>query len=737
MDIIPDQQSSQAHTLGLGGWFRAALITFALVGSLEWLLAATSSTAAGFGGLVGGMLVIVSIWVLCGSVWALGSGIVLKIVSGRASGAFLVTRLVDQWKQWWAQRHSERDLRRLATFVSVMVALAAFAAASLGLTAYLIDNRHGSWLIAAASLVGQVVLAVIVITAAFGLRRYLLMALVWLQKTIWPQEKSAARWLHTPALVMASVLLIAGAAVFGLVTRFDIFLAVDGPSLALIAAAIVAHPWVAYFLRRRKPLHAGLRRALWAAPLLAVVVAAVASRHAESRRLLALHGASANYVFNTLQRHVDLDQIFQSGGDCPSLDPWGRPPDGMSYEEYNARCLDPAYEQPVARTEVPAFERPELEQRPSFLFITWDSVRVDRLGYMGHERNTTPNLDAFAEQSLVFNHAFAQDSGTGPSFWSLLAGKTPFQVDLPDATGFPPKIGADEKMLGELLQKAGYQTEAVMCGSVFDTSGWGIKRGFDRFENICGKKKRDLAPIVADDAVETMQRVAGLDKPFFLWVHFYDVHGPYSNHPEIGYGDERVDNYDEELRYTDTHFQRLLDIAKKVADTRPLYTVFGADHGENFGEHGSDPHARNLYRIVTQVPMIIHGPNVESRRVDAPVAFNDVYPTVLDLAGIPVPEESTMVSQVPVLFGAEADDKRMIFQENSYSRPRRHTRAVVYDRFHYIMDLTMSTNELYDYVDDPLERENLIGAGLVEEQVMHQALLRFLKTSHIPEGLRD
>src|SRR5690554_673656 len=716
---------------GLGNWFRAALLTFGLAGGIEWLLAATSSTSASLSGVVVGALVIVSIWVVCGAVWALASGLGLALMSGRASATFLVARLIAAWKRWWEERHTPRDLQRLATIACGLVGVAVFSAGSVALTAHLIENRNGPWLIAAASLVGQGILALAVLASATALRRLLIALLGRLR------DKQVALWLHTPALFAVSMVFLLGAAIIGLVTYFEIFLAIEGPSLALGAAAVAVHPLVAYLWTRRGKPSTWLRRALWAAPLLAVVVAGVASQNADARRILALHGASANFAFNTFQRHVDLDQFFASSSECPPLGPLGRPPEGMSFEAYEAQCLDPKYDRPVARPEPPPSDRPDLKQRPSFLFITWDSVRADRLGYMGHARNTTPNLDAFAAKSLVFNRAFSQDSGTGPSFWSLLAGKTPFQVTLPDASRFPPKLGPDEKMLGELFAQNGYQIEAVMCGGVFDTPGWGIKRGFKRFENVCGKKKRDLAPIVADHAIETLERVSDSDKPFFLWVHFYDVHEPYSDHPDIGFGDKRVDNYDEELRYTDTHMQKLLDAAEKVAGTRPIYTIFGADHGENFDEHGFDPHARNLYRVVTQVPMITHGPNIEPQRIEAPVALNDVYPTVLDLAGIPIPEESTMVSQVPVLYGAEPDAKRMVFQENSYSRPRRHTRAVVYDRFHYIMDLTMNTSELYDYVDDPLERKNLASAGLIEEQIMRQALIRFLQSSHIPEGLRN
>lgn len=721
---------------GLGTWFRASLFTFAVAGTGDWALAWSSSTGVGPVGLATGWVVFVGLWMLGATLWAFASATALWLATGSATLNPLFKRLTDGARRWWNERHSEADATRLASFAAVVVALGLFVAASVAISAHLIEERNIPWLIAATILAVQLALATGCAVLALTLRRGLRALFSVFRRRGW------LGFINTPTVGAASLIVAISVALFGLTNQSDVYFAVEGPALSLLIAAVALHPVVAFFFGGkigqilRLPLWA--RGLSWATPLAALIAVGAVSQQAEARRLLVLHGEAANFAFNAMQRHADLDRLFDRS-DCPPLGSDGLPADGTSNEEYEEQCMDPSYDRPFQREEIPVYERPEFEASPSFVFITWDAVRVDRLGFMGHDRDTTPNLDRFAERSLVFDRAFAADSGTGPSFWSLMAGKTPFQVDLVDGKSFPPPISEDETMFGELLEEAGYRNEAVMCGAFFGREDWGIRRGFAAFDNVCDRDLSHLAPRVTEQSIETFERLADGDEPFFLWVHYFDPHHPYNSHPDIGYGDDELDRYDEELTYTDKHFQKLLEVIddRSAEMDRPLYTIMSADHGENFDEHGSDPHARNLYRIVTQVPKIVHGPHIEPRRVDAPVALGDVHPSLLDLAGVDIPEDTTMVSQVPVYFGADADPDRMVFQENSYSRPRRHTRAVVYDRYHYIMDLTTNSNELYDYIDDPIERNNLIGTGLIEERIMRQALVRFLQTSTIPDGMED
>lgn len=694
-----------------GDFFRAGLIAFALAGILDWSLAMASASAVGFGGAALGLIVFLSQWILGGAIWSLLFSGALWIATGRLSTTPFLRKWAAKLGQIWRERRDEDDKKRLATLLGAGAGLALFIGGSLSLTSDLIATRNGPSLIALTSLLGQLLLAALAFFVALGFRRLFRFLL-----------RRRPAFFHTPFVLG----LIGLGALVGLIAAIlaqkELFFAVEGPSFLLFAGALLLQPLMAYGLRARR-LPRLLRLGLWGLPLLFLLVGSFAAQNQGARRLVVINGNTARFSFHLTQTYLPTERLFARN----QCDPFA--------EDISA-CLDPKWERPFARAEVPPFERPELNEAPSFLVITWDSVRADRLTFMGHYRDTTPNLAEFAKKSLVFDRAFSADSGTGPSLWSLMTGKTPFQVQLHDAHRFPPRLDDSEKLLAELLQASGYKTRAIVCADVFLRPNWkSMWRGLEGFEEVCGTEKKGLAPRTTAAALKAFEELASKEEPFFLWVHYYDPHHPYEKYPEIDFGDELVDRYDEELRYTDEHMQPLLEAA--VSADRPLYTIFSADHGENFNEHGRDPHARNLYRIVTQVPKIIYGPGISPDRIDAPVALNDLYPTILDLAGLEIPPETSMVSQVPVLFGAPADQDRMVFQENSYSRPRRHTKAVVYQSFHYLIDLTSRTEELYDYVADPLERKNLIGAGLREEAILRQAMLRFLETTEIPEGLKD
>src|SRR6056297_1090274 len=104
MTKTPIQHNNEIPA-NLGSWFCAALITFAIIGTLDWSLALSSATAAGPTGMMMGWIVFVSIWVLGGSIWAITSGFALWAATGRATASPLVEKLMATAKKWWSQRH--------------------------------------------------------------------------------------------------------------------------------------------------------------------------------------------------------------------------------------------------------------------------------------------------------------------------------------------------------------------------------------------------------------------------------------------------------------------------------------------------------------------------------------------------------------------------------------------------------------------------------------------------------
>jgi arylsulfatase A-like enzyme len=264
---------------------------------------------------------------------------------------------------------------------------------------------------------------------------------------------------------------------------------------------------------------------------------------------------------------------------------------------------------------------------------------------------------------------------------------------------------------------------------------WNLREGFQRYEEVCGYRSGPLAESTVARAGGELDRLSGGDSPFFLWVHFYDAHDPYVDHPDLDWGRTSGERYDEELRYLDTHLVPFLERAIRGRG-RPTFVFVTADHGEGFGEHGSAPHARTLYREVTRVPLLVFGPGVVPRRADDLVSSSDLYPTLLQLGGATIPAGTTMDSLASAFSGGELDRERSVFQENSWSIPRRHVKAVLRGRYHLIRDYTRDTVELYDLESDPEEKHNLAGHRPEVEAGLRRLVEAFARTTTTPEELR-
>ncbi|MCA9536781.1 MAG: sulfatase-like hydrolase/transferase, partial [Myxococcales bacterium] len=550
-----------------------------------------------------------------------------------------------------------------------------------------------------------------------------------------------------PRVLLAGLLGGATALFVGAALRFDETLAHLG-AYALVAPAVLvgAAPLLYALAPRRlaRPAAVGVVLALLAS------VAVVGSWRLPRARSFTSRGTwSAAYLVAGLQSLSDLDRdgvaSFPFGADCAPLDaarsPLARELAGNGIDE-NCDGRDTVAEHADADASASAFV-PLSGEQPDLYLITVDALRADHLGFMGYTAHpTSPDLDTLVEDGVIFERAYSQDSGTAPSMWSLMVGKTPFQVELV-AEGFPPNYGEDETTLAERLSAAGYTTHARLCGSLFLAPNWNLRRGFDEFEEVCQRRPRDLGPYVMDRArallappPEDAPASEQERPPRFVWLHFFDPHHPYVDHADLHFGDQPMDLYDEEIRYVQTFVAEALRTALDERHVRPRFVVLSADHGENFSEHGRDPHARTLYREVTHVPLVVLGTDLRARRVDGPVALGDVFPTLLNLAGVPTPSSSTMSSLVPVLLGGAPDPARPIFQENSWSRPTHHVKAMILGRYHLIRDLTADTTELYDLLSDPRERVNRADSDVAEEAAMLRQLDAFIGTTNIPEAYR-
>ncbi|HVR71128.1 MAG TPA: sulfatase-like hydrolase/transferase [Vicinamibacteria bacterium] len=277
-------------------------------------------------------------------------------------------------------------------------------------------------------------------------------------------------------------------------------------------------------------------------------------------------------------------------------------------------------------------------ERPNLLLVTIDTLRADRVGAYGYAAAATPNLDRLAAGGVRFENAQAAVPLTGPSHATIFTGQYPPVHGVRDNVAF--RLGTQHPTLAGLLRDRGYRTAAVV-GAFPVASGFGFGQGFDHFSEELhespagGQGAERPAREVADAALEWLSKPGR--GPFFLWVHFYDPHDPYT--PPAPFRERFADRpYDGEVAYADAELGRILEAVGASGEEDRTLVVALADHGEGLGEHGESTHALLLYESTLRVPFIAAGPGVPAGRVvRARVGAVDVLPTVLGLMGMPTP----------------------------------------------------------------------------------------------------
>ncbi len=309
--------------------------------------------------------------------------------------------------------------------------------------------------------------------------------------------------------------------------------------------------------------------------------------------------------------------------------------------------------------EAPPEPAGEPDPRWNLLLITLDTVRADRLGLYGYARNTTPVLDGLAEVSVVFQNAVSASAVTPVSHASILTGLDPPHHGLRSLHGgLETRLHADRLTLAEILAANGYTTAGFV--SAFPASRhYGLDQGFETWDEsfdsgdgpewaaagFPGRVQRR-----ADETTERAIEWLALRPraPFFLWVHYFDVHDtrvrppadylnafPPSSSDEF---DVRRAVYDGELRYVDHQIGRLFGALHRVSagSDRTLVVVTG-DHGQGLGDHDWWGHVI-LYQEQVRVPLILKVPGrTAGRRVSSNVRTIDLVPTLVELLDVEVP----------------------------------------------------------------------------------------------------
>ncbi|MCP4656238.1 MAG: sulfatase-like hydrolase/transferase [bacterium] len=347
------------------------------------------------------------------------------------------------------------------------------------------------------------------------------------------------------------------------------------------------------------------------------------------------------------------------------------------------------------------------------ILITIDTLRADRLSCYGSTRVVTPHLDALAREGVRFTNAATTVPFTLPAHSSIMTGAYPPRHGVRENVGYFLKEGTPT--VAEALRAGGRATAGFVSAFVLD-SRWGIARGFDHYFDdfeLRDMETPNLSSVQRSGDVTVAAAVRWLDQrpraPFFLWLHLYDPHDPYT--PPEPYKSRYPDHpYDAEVAYTDAlvgDFRAALEV-RGILD-RSL-VILTADHGEGLGDHDEYFHGFYVYESTVHVPLIVRlpSPAQAGRVVDRAVSHVDLLPTILEAVRVPIPPGAQGVSLWPLILGREGWPERVVYSESFY--PLLHygwapLRSVRSGRYKLI---DVPRPELYDLDRDRGEEHDLV-----------------------------
>jgi len=411
--------------------------------------------------------------------------------------------------------------------------------------------------------------------------------------------------------------------------------------VALAAVAIVAWWADGHVLVRLYPaFHAGLFALALVASGFAAIDAAIFGRTAP-RVLVVLAGACvvfAPFAARKLRGYDNLRRVLAESA------PW------MGRGVRVAAILAPrdASGEGVLTSAPRATTRSLDWSGHDLVLVSIDALRADHVGAYGYARATTPHIDALAREGTLFRHAYCPTPHTSYSVTSMMTGK--YMRPLL-ALG----LGADSETLAGDLRRYGYRTAAFFPPAVFfiDAPKFGT---FERRALDFEYRKVEFAdPALRERQLRDYLQNAPKDKPLFVWVHFFEPHEPYVQHPEHRFGDTDLDAYDSEIATADDGVGR---VVSAVREGRPgAVVIVTADHGEEFGDHGGRYHGTSVYEEQVRVPLVVAGAGVRAgASVDEPVQTIDLVPTVLSALGIPRPARVRGRDLGPLLAKPEPKD---------------------------------------------------------------------------------
>jgi arylsulfatase A-like enzyme len=413
-----------------------------------------------------------------------------------------------------------------------------------------------------------------------------------------------------------------------------------------------------------------------------------------------------------------------------------------------------------AMASLPSFGADAPGKRPNIVFIMIDTLRADHVGCYGYKLPTTPNLDKLASQGVRIEQMISASCWTMPSVGTMFTSLHPSQHHITNTKSHFPK---GITTLADEFRKAGYHTAGVTTNPLVH-SKFGYSEGFELYDDFTVMLTADLdlfgdavggpgaetppniqlgrggvsSPMVNRFAESFLAKQKKADKPFFLFLLYFEPHAdyvppaPYNTMfgnfgvpPSIGVDiyprgpkhpytpaekKQIVSLYDGEIRYADEHIGKVLADLEKLGLDNDTIVLALADHGEEFWEHDGFLHGDTLYEEQVHVPCIIRYPG----RFPAGTVLRhqasqlDVMPTLLNLAGIPIPDQCLGRSLAPVLHNPKAPFQPRIAFLEAETNAHTDLRAARLPSRKLIHDLLAESHQAFDLAKDPLEHHAIL-----------------------------
>lgn len=385
------------------------------------------------------------------------------------------------------------------------------------------------------------------------------------------------------------------------------------------------------------------------------------------------------------------------------------------------------------------------DTRPNVIVLLVDVLRADHLGVYGYDRPTSPNIDRFAQDAVLFSQAVSQSTFTKTSVASLFTGLYPYHHGVYSGN----KKDTADRVTSDVLSPEFTTLAEAMRAQGFFTTAWvmnGHLRAYMGFDQgyVDYHDQPGYMNYIQASWHRWRSRVGRVD-PFFAYFHFLDLHGP--NAPKPGYDgiygrysddwasmtgevykprrdairagtlvpdaaavEQLRADYDAVLTHVDAKLGTLLQSLKADGLYDDSLIVFTADHGDAFMEHGVIAHSWVPHEELIRVPLIVKLPQSlhAGRRVDSQVRLVDLAPTLIEFAGGKPPSGIDGVSLMPFLYDTAGEPPP------AYAVSERGNTLSVRTEDRKYIRLQGGRAEFYDLRSDPAERRNLIGSHAAE-----------------------